>query len=225
MTQVLKSYHSNDPIISYIENHSARLHPVQKELMEETFNIVNSNDSKMLGAPEVLQMNQILMQTLNAKKVLDVGVFTGASSLAAALALPEGGKVIACDISEEFTSIGKTFWEKAGVSDKIDLHLRPATETLQELIDAGEEGTFDFAFIDADKPNYYNYYKMCLKLLRSGGIITVDNVLWSGKIVQEEIQDENTVALRKFNDAVAADEEVTVSMQNIGDGLSIIRKK
>jgi len=223
---VLKSYQKGDDAVSaYIKSHSLQLHPVQQELMDETFKVLEHSTSMMLGAPEVLQMNQVLMKAVNAKKAIDIGVFTGASSLAAALSLPEDGKVIACDVNERFTSIGKRFWEKAGVSHKIDLHLRPATETLQELIDRGEEGTFDFAFIDADKENYCNYYELCLKLLRSGGIITVDNVLFAGRVVKDEVQDERTQGIRNMNDLVATDDRVVVTMQNIGDGLSVILKK
>merc|ERR1711955_112024 len=166
----------------------------------------------MLGAPEVLQMNQVLMKTIKAKKAIDVGVFTGASSLAAALALPDDGKVVACDVNETFTSIGKKYWEKAGVAHKINLQLRPATETLQELI-------------DQDKPNYCNYFELCLKLLRPGGIITIDNVLFGGAVINEEVQDERTAGIRRLNDLVAADVRVYVTMQNIGDGLSVILKK
>jgi len=225
-TIIMKSYdRDNDPIFEYIESHSLSMHPAQKELMKETLTVLESSDSKMLGAPEVLQMNQVLMKTIKAKKAIDVGVFTGASSLAAALALPDDGKVVACDVNETFTSIGKKYWEKAGVAHKINLQLRPATETLQELIDQGEEGTYDFAFIDADKPNYCNYFELCLKLLRPGGIITIDNVLFGGAVINEEVQDERTAGIRRLNDLVAADDRVYVTMQNIGDGLSVILKK
>lgn len=225
-TTIGKSYYTkNNPVFDYIESHSTRLHPVHQELINETLTIYEPSQSAMMGAPEVLQMNQILMKTINAKKAIDVGVFTGASSLVAALALPEDGKVIACDVDKTFTDIGKKYWAKAGVADKIHLHLRPATETLQELIDNGEAGTFDFAFIDADKGNYCNYYEMCLKLLRPGGIITVDNVLFAGRVWNEDVQDERTNGIRKLNDLVAADDRVHITMQNIGDGLSVILKK
>ena len=178
----------------------------------------------MMGAPEVISTNALLIHSLRAKKVIDVGVFTGASSLAAALALPEDGKVVACDVSKEFTNIARGFWAEAGVEDKIDLVLAPATQTLQALVDKGEAGSFDFAFIDADKQGYDSYFELCLTLMRKGGIITLDNTLWSGRVLSEEDNSVDTTALKKLNDKLAKDERVKVVQINIGDGYTMATK-
>merc|ERR1719278_747254 len=148
--------------------------------------------ARMLGAPEVISLNGLLIKSLGAKKVLDIGVFTGASSLAAALALPDDGLVVACDVSEDFTARARKYWKQAGVENKVDLRIAPATETLQKLVDNNEAGTFDFAFIDADKQNYDNYYELSLTLLRKGGIIAIDNVLWRGLVITNEDQSADT---------------------------------
>ena len=145
-------------------------------------------------------------------------IFAG---LAVALALPEDGKIVACDISEEWTSIGRKKWEQAGVADKIDLRIGPAIETLDELIAKGEEASFDFAFIDADKANYLDYYKKCLRLVRKGGVIAIDNVLWSGAVINSEINDNDTNAIKELNDFLAQDDRVSLSMVPIGDGLTL----
>jgi len=222
MSRVAKSYHNDDPIVAYTTERSIRMTDVQLRLKEET---LKHPRSRMMGAPEVVQLNTNIMQAIGAKKVLDVGVFTGVSSLAAALALPPDGKVYALDINDDFVNVGKPFWEEAGVSNKIQLHLAPATETLQKFIDNGESGTFDFAFIDADKPNYLNYHELCLKLLRPGGVIAFDNTLWSGNVIDETDQSEDTVALRKLNDKLKDDMRCNISFLNIGDGLTLLFKK
>ena len=141
--------------------------------------------------------------------------------MAVALALPEDGKIVACDISEEWTSIGRKKWEQAGVADKIDLRIGPAIVTLDELIAKGEEASFDFAFIDADKANYLDYYKKCLRLVRKGGVIAIDNVLWSGAVINSEINDNDTNAIKELNDFLAQDDRVSLSMVPIGDGLTL----
>lgn len=222
MSKVAKSYHNEDPIVKYTTERSIRMTDVQKKLMEET---LKHPKSLMMGAPEVVQLNTNIMQAIGAKKVLDVGVFTGVSSLAAALALPPGGKVHALDINDDFVKIGKPYWKEAGIADKIQLHLAPATQTLQKFIDNGESGTFDFAFIDADKTNYDNYHELCLKLLRPGGVISFDNTLWSGMVIDENDQSEDTVALRKLNDKLKDDVRCNISFLNIGDGLTLLFKK
>ena len=168
---------------------------------------------------------QLLVRLLGARQTLEVGTFTGYSALVVAEALPADGRVIACDVSEEWTSIGKPFWERAGVADRIELRLRPATETLDALIAEGRSGEFDFAFIDADKANYDAYYERCLRLVRVGGAIGIDNVLWGGRVVQQQANDEDTQAIRAVNQKVAADERVDVAMLPIGDGLTLAVKR
>jgi predicted O-methyltransferase YrrM len=166
----------------------------------------------------------LLIKLLGAKKTLDIGVFTGYSSLVVALSLPADGKIVACDVSEEYTSIARRYWQAAGVADKIDLHIAPALETLDHLLTVGEGETFDFAFIDADKGNYENYYEQCLKLIRSGGLIAIDNVLWSGKVADPEIQDNQTHKIRVFNRKLHQDSRITISLVPIADGLTLAMK-
>ena len=167
----------------------------------------------------------LLTRLIGAKKVLEVGVFTGYSALTVASALPEDGKLIACDVSEEWTSIGRKYWEEAGVAHKIDLRIAPAVETLDRLLAEGQGGTFDFAFIDADKPNYDAYYERILQLIRPNGLIGIDNTLWYGKVADDSVQDESTVALRNLNAKLAADSRITVSVLPIGDGLTLALKR
>lgn len=175
-------------------------------------------------SPEQGQFMALLVKILAAKKTLDIGVFTGYSSLAVALALPADGKIIACDVSEEYTNIARRYWQKAGVADKIDLHIAPALETLDQLVAAGESETFDFAFIDADKGNYDNYYERSLQLIRPGGLIAVDNVLWSGKVADPQVQDNQTNKIRSFNQKLHQDSRITLSLVPIADGLTLARK-
>lgn len=181
--------------------------------------------SQMQISPEQGQFMGLLIELMGAKKTLDIGTFTGYSALAVALALPADGKVIACDINGEWTKIAKKYWEMAGMQNKIDLRLAPALETLQSLIDNGEANTFDFSFIDADKANYDNYYELSLKLVRQGGLIAIDNVLWSGDVADPSVSDGNTTKIRALNAKIAADERVTLSMLPIGDGLTLARKR
>jgi predicted O-methyltransferase YrrM len=174
--------------------------------------------------PEQAQFMQMLVQILGATKTLEVGVFTGYSALAIALALPPEGKVTACDVNEEWTSIGKEFWEEAGVAHKIDLHIAPAVETLDQLVTGGQQGTYDFAFIDADKTNYDRYYESALVLVRNGGLIALDNVLWHGKVIDPSVNDPDTNAIRSINEKIYGDRRVSLSMIPIGDGLTLARK-
>ena len=176
-------------------------------------------------APEQGQLMSLLVQLMGAKKTLDIGVFTGYSSLCVALALPADGKVIACDISEEETTIAQRYWQQADVADKIDLRLAPALETLNQLLASGQAGKFDFAFIDADKENYERYYELCLKLIRPGGLIMIDNVLWLGKVIDIEAQDRETKAIRTFNDRLHSDERIILSLIPIADGISLALKR
>lgn len=181
--------------------------------------------SQMQISPEQGQFMGLLIELMGAKKTLDIGTFTGYSALAVALALPADGKVIACDINGEWTKIAKKYWEMAGMQNKIDLQLAPALETLQSLIDNGEANTFDFSFIDADKANYDNYYELSLQLVRQGGLIAIDNVLWSGDVADPSVSDGNTTKIRALNAKIVADERVTLSMLPIGDGLTLARKR
>ena len=175
-------------------------------------------------SPEQGAFMALLVRLLGAKRTLEVGTFTGYSALVVAEALPADGRIIACDVSEEWTAIGRPFWERAGVADKIDLRLRPAVETLDALIEAGDAGTFDFAFIDADKANYDAYYERCLALLRQGGVIGIDNVLWGGRVADDAVDDEDTQAIRALNAKVRDDARVDVAMLPVGDGLTLARK-
>jgi len=180
---------------------------------------------RMQICPEQGQFMGLLIELMDARNLVEVGTFTGYSALACALALPDDGKILACDMNVEWTKMARQAWEEAGVAHKIDLRLAPATETLSALLDEGKAGSFDMAFIDADKKNYDEYYELCLKLLRQGGVILVDNVLWGGAVVDPEIQDENTVAIRALNKKMQKDERITFSMLPIGDGLSLARKR
>lgn len=218
---VSKSYGTKDVVKDYCIKNSTPLHPVQKKLFDET---LKHKWGRMMGAPEVISMNALLIRSLLAKKVIDVGVFTGASTLAAALALPEDGKVVACDVSKEFTDIARGFWAEAGVENKINLVLAPATQTLQALVDQGEAGTFDFAFIDADKTGYDSYYELCLRLMRKGGIVAIDNTLWSGRVLDEEDNTTDTIALKQLNNKLAKDDRVMVVQVNVGDGYTMATK-
>jgi len=203
---------------NYLQEKGMQEHKVLTELREETARIP---ESVMQICPEQGALMANLIRLMSAKKTIEIGTFTGYSALAVALALPEDGEIIACDISEEWTSLGIKKWEKAGVRNKIDLRIAAALETLEDLLGQGQEGAFDFAFIDADKANYLDYYKICLKLVRKGGVIAIDNVLWSGAVIKDEINDVDTVAIRKLNDFLITDERVALSMVPVGDGLTL----
>jgi len=219
MSQFKKSYESDNKIVNYALAHSLRQHEAQRALAAET---TKHARARMQGAPEVLQLTANLMRSIGAKRVLDVGVFTGCSALSAALALPAGGEVFALDVSEEYVNVGKPFFAQAGVADKIKIHIAPASETLQKLIDAGMENQFDFAFIDADKPGYCDYFEKCLVLLRSGGIIAVDNTIYQGGVVDKENTSENCLGIRAFNEKVKDDPRVDISFLTIADGLTLL---
>jgi len=162
---------------------------------------------------------------MGASRCIEVGVFTGYSSLSVALALPDDGRIIACDVSEEFTAVAKRYWKEAGVERKIELRLGAALETLDAMLKHGEAGRYDFAFIDADKHNYQNYYERLIRLLRPGGLIAVDNVLWSGSVIDKKDKSVDTVAIRKFNKTLQADNRIELSLVPIGDGLTLARKR
>ena len=205
----------------YLWDKGMREHPVLKKLRDETSKLPNS---VMQICPEQGALMSNLIKIMSAKKIIEIGTYTGYSSLAMALALPKDGELLACDISEEWTSIAKKAWEEANVSHKIKLKIAPALETLKIKLEEGQKGVYDFVFIDADKENYLQYYEYCLKLLRSGGVITLDNVLWFGAVIDQKRNDSNTLAIRELNDFIFNDERVIPSMIPIGDGLTIAVK-
>jgi len=209
-------------LYQYILDVSLRENPVLTELREFTLSLEEAN---MQISPEQGQFMQMLVKLIGARNCIEVGVFTGYSSLAVALALPADGKIVACDVSEEWTSIGKRFWKKAGVSEKIDLRIALAADTLQQLLDQGLTGTFDFAFIDADKTGYDSYYELCLQLLRPGGLILFDNTLWSGKVVEENSEDEDVKAIRALNARLRRDERIDLCLLPLSDGVTMVRKR
>ncbi len=208
-------------LYDYLLSVSLREPEILTQLRQET---AQHSMATMQIAPDQGQFLALLVKLMAAKKTLDIGVFTGYSSLVVALALPADGKVVACDIDEEYTAIARRYWQKAGVADKINLHLAPALETLEKLIAAGEAETFDFAFIDADKSNYENYYELALQLVRPGGLIAIDNVLWSGRVADPQVQDNRTNKIRAFNQKLYQDQRVTLSMLAIADGLTLAMK-
>lgn len=217
-----KSLGLSDRLYEYLLANSLREPEVLRQLREET---ANHPMRVMQIAPEQGQFMALLVQLLGAKKTLEVGVFTGYSALSVALALPEDGRVIACDISEDYTAIARRYWEMAGVAHRIELRIAPAMDTLNHLLQDGQAGTFDFAFIDADKSNYINYYECALQLVRPGGLIAVDNVLWSGDVADPANQDNSTNAIRQFNAKLHQDERITLSMVPIADGLTLALKR
>ncbi len=206
----------------YLLGTSIREPEVARRLREETQKMKNA---EMQIGPDQGQFMQLLVQLLGAGKTLEVGVFTGYSALWVALGLPDDGRIVACDISEEYTKVGRRYWEEAGVDQKIDLRLGPALETLEALLKDNQAGTFDFAFIDADKTNYQNYYERALQLLRVGGLIAIDNTLWSGRVANPKENDADTVAIRQLNQKLKHDERVTLSMLTVGDGLTLAMKR
>jgi predicted O-methyltransferase YrrM len=209
-------------IWDYIRGMSLREPDILRRLREETAPLPLA---RMQISPEQGQFMGLLMRLMEARMTIEVGVFTGYSSISVAMALPDDGKIIACDVSEEWTSIARRYWREAGVESKIDLRLRPALETLDALLAEGRAGAFDFAYIDADKSNYSNYYERCMKLVRPGGLIAIDNVLWHGDVINPAKQDEDTVEIRAFNERVSQDDRVWVSMLPISDGLTLAMKK
>ena len=207
----------SDALYDYVIAMGSRETAVQRALRAETRKLPMAG---MQIGPDQGARLQVLVRILGAKRCIEVGTFTGYSALAVALALPRDGKLVCCDVSEEWTAIGRRYWKRAGVERKIDLRLGPALDTLKAL-----KGRFDFAFIDADKPNYWKYYERCLALLRKGGLIAVDNTLWGGSVINPQKQSESTVALREFNRRVAKDRRVDIALLTIGDGLTLAVKK
>lgn len=210
-----------DKLYDYILEVSLREDPLLAELRAETDRMPDSN---MQIAPDQGQFMAMLARLIGAKRVIEVGTFTGYSALCLARALPEDGQVICCDVSEEFTAIAKRYWQRAGLAGMIDLRLAPAMETIQALLDDGAGGRFDLAFIDADKENYDGYFEGCLSLLRQGGLILVDNVLWDGLVIDPAANDSATKALRALNRKLAQDPRIDLAMIPVGDGLTLARK-
>ncbi len=213
----------NDELQAYLQAHTLPETNELKALREETHE--KTAIPQMQICPEQGAFMQAMVRALGVRRYIEVGVFTGYSSLSVALAMPDDGRIIACDVSEEWTAMARPYWAKAGVAHKIDLRLAPATETLQGLIDAGESGTFDLMFIDADKENYDTYYEQGLKLLRPGGMFMIDNVLWQGRVIDKADQETTTAAIRAINDKIAGDDRVWPSMVPIGDGVMLAVKK
>jgi len=212
----------DEKLREYLLNVSVKESEILRELREET---AQMEYSAMQISPEQGSFMAFLVGLINGKRTLDIGVFTGYSSLVVALALPKDGYVTACDINTEWTDIARKYWKLAQVEDKIDLRIAPALETLDELLTDGYRGTYDFSFIDADKINYQQYYERSLELIRSGGLIAIDNVLWSGRVIDDHSGDPNTEAIREFNKKLYQDERVSISMVPIGDGLTLACKQ
>ncbi|MEQ9491264.1 MAG: class I SAM-dependent methyltransferase [Alphaproteobacteria bacterium] len=212
----------SDDLAAYVSGVAYRESDAQRGLREKT---APMSSSIMQISPEQGALMSILVQVMNARLCIEVGTFTGYSALTVASALPADGKIICCDVSDEWTSIGKPFWRQAGVADKIDLRIAPASETLDNLIADGLEGKVDFAFIDADKSGYDTYYEQLLTLLRPNGLIGIDNVLWGGSVIDPSDMSDDTVAIRALNEKIAADDRVEIAMVPIGDGLTLARKK
>ena len=202
----------------YIMAHGARETAVQRELRRVTQRMPRA--SMQIGAVQGALL-QVLVRATGARRCLEIGTFTGYSALAVALALPRDGRIVCCDVSEEWTAIARRAWHRAGVTGKIDLRIAPALETLDALLKQGKAGKFDFAFIDADKANYANYYERCLKLVRRGGLIAVDNTLWGGSVVDRRNRTVDTRAIRAFNRKLIRDRRVDIALVPVGDGLSL----
>ena len=216
-----KHYLAGEAIANYVRAVSVRENEWLRRLREET----SLNPQAIMQiTPEQGAFFQFLVKLIRARRTLEVGVFTGYSSLAVALALPEAGTITACDVSDEWTSVARRYWASAGVADKIDLRLGPAADTLEELVRSGRRDFYDFAFIDADKPSYDRYYELCLQLVRPGGLIALDNMLYHGQVPDETCQDANTVALRALNRKLAQDQRVMVSLLPVADGISLALK-
>lgn len=211
----------NDRVYEYLLNVSLREPALLERVRTETAQDAHSN---MQIAPEQGQFMALLVALMGVNRAIEIGTYTGYSSLWIASAMPKDGRLICCDSSEEWTSIAQRYWAMAGVDDKIELRLAPATVTLDALLAAGQAERYDFAFIDADKQNYENYFERCLELLRPGGLIAVDNTLWDGAVADPENVEPSTLAIRAFNEKLHADDRISLSLVPIGDGLSLARK-
>jgi len=211
----------DDRLYQYLCAVSVNESDLLQQLREETKSVEFSN---MQIAPEQGQFMSLLVKLIGAKKAIELGTYTGYSSICIAGALAEGGRLTCCDDSEKWTNVAKKYWALANLNDKISLELQPAEKTLQRLLDEGEASSFDFIFIDADKQNYSIYYEQGLRLLRKGGLMAVDNTLWSGSVADPDNNEPGTRAIRRFNDMLKEDTRVTMSLVPIGDGLTLIIK-
>ncbi|HEX4335403.1 MAG TPA: class I SAM-dependent methyltransferase [Polyangiaceae bacterium] len=212
----------DDRLYDYMLRVSLREPDVMRRLREETAKLPEHG---MQVSPEQGQFMTFLVGALGVKNALEIGTFTGYSSLAVASALPDDGKLVACDVSDEWTGMARRYWREAKIESRIELRLGPAVDTLDQLLAEGKKDFFDFAFVDADKGNYTEYYERCLLLVRKGGIIAFDNVLWSGRVADPSDTSGSTRALRALNDRIAKDERVAVTLLPIGDGLTLTRKR
>ena len=213
----------SEALHDYLLGVTLREPAVMTELRAET---AQMKERGLQMPPEQAQLMDLLVRLVGARRAIEVGVFTGYSALAVALALPEDGYLLACDVHEGWTQVARRYWHKAGVAHKIELRLAPALETLGGLLaDPANHNSFDFAYIDADKLNYPNYYEACLKLVRPGGLITIDNTLWNGELINPERQDESTQVIRKLNQDLYEDTRIDLSLIPIGDGLTVARKR
>jgi len=210
-----------DSLYQYVLAQSLREHPAQTALRDATR---GHERATMQISPEQGQFMALLVKLLGARRTIEIGVFTGYSALSVALALPDDGRILACDISDEYTRVGEPFWQQAGVAHKIDLRLAPALETLDAQLAEGQAGAYDFAFIDADKTSYDAYYERCLRLLRPGGLIAIDNTLWSGRVAAAP-DSEDTAALQALNIKLHHDERIDLSLLPLSDGLTLARKR
>ena len=212
----------DDRLYHYLLGHSLRETPLMRELREQT---AGHELARMQIAPEQGQFMALLVELTGAREILEIGTFTGYSALCMAQAMPADGRMVCCDLSEEWTAVAREYWERAGVRSRIDLRIAPALETLDALIADGETDRFDLAFIDADKTNYRHYYERCLLLLRRGGLLMFDNTLWGGAVADPDDNDADTLALRALNRLLHNDERVSLSLVPIGDGLTLARRR
>ena len=211
----------DETLFDFVLAHGVREHPAQRALREATRSHPRAG---MQIAPDQGQCMALLLRLIGARRVVEIGTFTGYSALTMALALPDDGHLLACDVSDEYTRVGRPYWQQAGVAHKIELVLGPAAETLAARLAAGEAGSYDFAFIDADKANYDRYYEQCLQLVRAGGLIALDNMLWGGAVAREA-RDADTAALQALNARLQRDERVDHALLTVGDGLALARKR
>jgi predicted O-methyltransferase YrrM len=220
-TMTLRTLQIDDTLFQYLLDHTLREHPAQTALRGATRTHPHAG---MQISPDQGQFMALLVKLLGARHTIEIGTFTGYSALTVALALPDDGRVLACDISDEYTRIGRPFWKQAGVEHKIELVLAPAQQTLDARLAAGEAASYDFAFIDADKSNYDAYYERCLGLVRAGGLIAFDNTLWGGAVARAA-KDADTAALQALNTKLHRDERVDLALLTVGDGLTLARKR
>ena len=212
----------SDELAAYVVEVGTREPDVLARLREETAALPQHG---MQIAPDEGAFLSILVELIGARRCIEVGTFTGYSSTAIALALPDGGQLICCDVSEEWTSLARKYWDEAGVADRIDLRIAPAVETLDQLLADGEEDAFDFAFIDADKPGYDAYYERLLRLVRPGGLIALDNTLWGGEVLDQNTDDESTRAIQALNAKLAGDDRITLCLVPVADGVTLARRR